>query len=198
MKDNVLSTYKKVEYNLPKEIWAWHLYGAGLENLGKDGKPEEYPMPEFGQDQLLLRIDAVGICFSDIKVINQGKEHPRLVGRDLTTDPVTLGHEAAVTIAGVGDSLKGQFKVGQRFIVQADVFFGGKSMAFGYALPGAQSQYQVVGKEVLNGDEGCYLIPVQDTTGYAEAALAEPWACVVASYRISRRTSIKPGGVLWL
>lgn len=198
MNDKILSTYKKVEYNLPKEIWTWHLYGAGLENLGKNGKPEAYPMPKFGPDQLLLRIDAVGICFSDIKVINQGNKHPRVVGRDLTTDPVTLGHEAAVTIASVGDNLKDQFKAGQRFIIQADVFFGGKSMAFGYALPGAQSQYQVVGKEVINGDEGCYLIPMQESTGYAEAALAEPWACVVASYRIERRTSLKPGGVLWV
>ncbi|MCE5198566.1 MAG: alcohol dehydrogenase catalytic domain-containing protein [Armatimonadota bacterium] len=195
---DIMQSYKRVAHKLPDTIYTWHLYGAGVENLGRDGKPETKPLPIYGPDQLLLRIDAVGICFSDIKVINQGNQHPRVIGRDLTVDPVTLGHEAAVTVAGVGDSLKGKFSIGQRFIVQADVFVNGKSMAFGYALPGAQTQYQVVGQEVLAGDEGCYLLPVQNTTGYAEAALAEPWACVVASYRINRRTSIKPGGVMWI
>jgi threonine dehydrogenase-like Zn-dependent dehydrogenase len=195
--NNIPQNYKTAANKLPDRILTWRLYGAGLENLGKEGKPEQYPMPAFGPDQLLLRIDAVGICFSDIKVINQGSEHPRLVGRDLKTDPVTLGHETAATVVGVGDTLKDRFSVGQRYVIQPDVFFGGKSMAFGYALPGAQTQYQVVGREILEGDEGSYLMPIQDATGYAEAALAEPWACVVASYRITRRSAIKESGAMW-
>ena len=44
------------------------------------------------------------------------------------------------------------------------------------------SQYNLIGEEVLNGDEGCYLIPMAKETGYAQGALTEPWACVVASY----------------
>ncbi|MCL6518350.1 MAG: alcohol dehydrogenase catalytic domain-containing protein [Armatimonadetes bacterium] len=197
MKD-VLQAYRNVDYSLPETILTWHLYGAGLENFGKDGKPVELPMPKYGPNELLVRIDAVGICFSDVKVINQGNKHPRVTGRDLIKNPVTLGHEASVTVVGVGKNLKGKFNVGQRFIVQADVFYKGKSMAFGYVLPGAQTQYQVIGKEILEGDEGCYLLPVKDSTGYSEAALTEPWACVVAAYRITRRPSIKPEGNLWI
>ncbi|MBP6964514.1 MAG: alcohol dehydrogenase catalytic domain-containing protein [Armatimonadetes bacterium] len=183
---------------LPDKILTWYLYGAGLENFGKDGKPVEHPMPEYGPEELLVRVDAVSICFSDIKVINQGNLHPRITGRDMVNDPVTLGHEAAVTVVGVGEKVADRFKIGQRFTVQADVFVNGVSMAFGYVLPGAQTQYQVIGKEMLDGDEGCYLLPMADSTGYAEAALAEPWACVVASYKITRRKSIKPGGKLWI
>ncbi|HUV04702.1 MAG TPA: alcohol dehydrogenase catalytic domain-containing protein [Armatimonadota bacterium] len=197
MKD-VLQAYKNVSYDLPQKIFAWHLYGAGMENFGKDRKPAQLPMPKYGPDELLVRVDAVGICFSDIKVINQGNQHPRVTGRDLTNDPVTLGHEASVTVVGIGEKLKERFRIGQRFIVQADVFYRGKSMAFGYVLAGAQAQYQVLTKELLDGDEGCYLLPLADSTGYAEAALTEPWACVVASYRITRRPSVKPGGVLWI
>lgn len=196
MKD-VLQVFKDVDYTLPQTIKTWHLYGAGLENFGKDKQPEDLPMPVYGADDLLARMDAVGICFSDIKVINQGDQHPRVVGRDLVKEPVVLGHEVAVTIVGVGDNLKDQYKVGQRFIVQPDVWYGGKSMAFGYVLAGAQTQYQVLGKEIINGDEGNYLLPIQDATGYAEAALTEPWGCVVASYRIPRRPSIKKNGVMW-
>ncbi|MHB0999785.1 MAG: alcohol dehydrogenase catalytic domain-containing protein [Armatimonadota bacterium] len=196
MKD-VLKAFKEVDYTLPEKIQTWNLYGAGLENFGKDKQPETLPMPKYGPDELLARIDAVGICFSDIKVINQGDQHPRVVGRDLVKNPVVLGHEAAVTIVGIGENLKNDYKVGDRFIVQPDVWYGGKSMAFGYVLGGAQTQYQVIGKEIINGDEGNYLLPIQESTGYAEAALTEPWGCVVASYRIPRRPSIKSGGVMW-
>ncbi|HEY3298982.1 MAG TPA: zinc-binding dehydrogenase, partial [Armatimonadota bacterium] len=195
---DILETYKKAEENLPEKILAWHLYGAGMENLGKDKKPEEVAMPSYGPGELLVRIDAVGICFSDIKVINQGNEHPRIKGRDLTTDPVILGHEPSVTVVGVGESLKDKYRIGQRFLVQPDVYYQGKSMAFGYVLPGAQTQYQVLTKELLNGDEGAYLIPMADSTGYAEGALTEAWACVVAAYRISHRHALKPGGILWI
>lgn len=186
----------QLDKNLPESRLTWYLYGAGLENFGKDGKPEAVAMPEFGPDELLVRMDAVGICFSDIKVINQGDKHPRVESTDLTVDPVTLGHEASVTVVGVGDNLVGKYALGERYLVQPDVFYGGKSHAFGYALAGAQTQYQVIGKEILNGDEGCYLLKIKDSTGYAEAALVEPWACVVAAYLISRRTEIKPDGVM--
>jgi threonine dehydrogenase-like Zn-dependent dehydrogenase len=194
----LLQAYKHIEDRLPEKILTWYLYGAGMENFGRDRKPVQVPLPKYEPDQLLVRVDAVGICFSDIKVINQGDKHPRLIGRDLMKDPVTLGHEPAVTVVGVGEELRGRFEVGQRFIVQADVFYQGKSMAFGYVLPGAQTQYQLLTQELLNGDEGCYLLPIAKSTGYAEAALTEPWACVVASYRITRRLSILPEGILWV
>jgi len=193
-----IQAYKNLQTPMPEKILTWPLYGAGLENFGKDKKPVEVPMPECGPDELLARIDAVGICFSDIKVINLGNDHPRVKGRDLAAHPVTLGHEPAITIVGVGENRKDKYKVGQRFIVQADVFYKGTSMAFGYVLAGAQSQYQVITKEVLDGDEGSYLIPLADSTGYAEGAMTEAWACVVASYRISYRSNLKPGGSLWI
>jgi D-arabinose 1-dehydrogenase-like Zn-dependent alcohol dehydrogenase len=197
MKD-VLQAYKNVEYALPDKVLTWYLYGAGMENFGKEHKPEEVPFPKYGPDELLVRIDAVGICFSDIKVINQGNQHARITGRDMVKDPVTLGHEPSITVVGVGENIKDKYKVGERFIVQADIYYKGKSMAFGYVLPGAQTQFQVLTKELLNGDEGAYLIPLQEKTGYAESALTEAWSCVVASYRIGRRSGIKPGGILWI
>src|SRR6187402_889225 len=103
----------------------WHLYGAGLENLGREGVPEEVPVPSYGPDELLVRQDACGLCFSDTKVIALGPNHPRLTGRDMTQNPVTLGHEVAVTVVGVGDNRKGQFAIGERFVLQADVFYQG-------------------------------------------------------------------------
>ena len=34
------------------------------------------PRPEPGPDQILVRIDAAGLCFSDVKVIRMGADTP--------------------------------------------------------------------------------------------------------------------------
>ena len=175
----------------------WPLYGAGLENLGRAGQPIESPLPSYGPDQLLVRHDACGLCFSDIKVISLGQDHPRIF-RDISQDPVVLGHEVTLTIVGVGEKLRDQYKVGDRFIVQADIFVGGVGYAYGYMIQGGLSKYGVIDQRVLNGDDGNYLIPVQPETGYAESALTEPWACVIAAYQLAYRTALKKGGTTWI
>jgi L-sorbose 1-phosphate reductase len=182
--------------DLPQEILSWQLKGSGIENLGSKGRPDTVPFPKYNEDNLIARIDAVGLCFSDIKLLAAGSTHPRIEGRDLAKNPTVPGHEVAMTIVGVGDKWKGKFKLGSRYIIQADIYYKGKGVAFGYAIPGGLSQYVVIGAEVLEGDEGCYLLPVKDETGFAEAALVEPWTCVIASYQIKARTSPRDGGHL--
>jgi D-arabinose 1-dehydrogenase-like Zn-dependent alcohol dehydrogenase len=157
----------------------------------------ERDLPPVGPDELLVRHDATGICFSDIKVIRAGQNHPRIY-KDMSKDPVILGHEVSLTVVGVGDNLRDQYHVGDRFIVQADIFVNGVGCAYGYEMKGGFSQYNVIDQRVLNGDGGNYLLPVKPVTGYAEAALAEPWACVEASYTIVYRQSWKPRGTLWI
>lgn len=165
--------------NLPTSYKRWHLYGAGLESVRLETVPLELP----GPDEILVRHDACGICFSDIKIINLGGEHPRLTGRDLANNPVVMGHEVTLTVVAVGENRTDRFAVGQRFIVQADVYYKGTNLAYGYAITGGMSQYGLIGKELLDGDEGCYLLPLDDSSNDAEGALVEPWACVEAAYR---------------
>ncbi|MCS6776766.1 MAG: zinc-binding dehydrogenase [Chloroherpetonaceae bacterium] len=191
---SALENYKAARHPVPGTMLRWHLYGAGLENLGRDGRPEEVEVPQYGPNELLVRQDACGLCFSDTKVIALGANHPRLTGRDLARDPVVLGHEVAVTVVGVGENLRDRFKVGDRFVVQADVFYQGVSMAYGYVIPGGLAEYSVIPQEIIEGDEGCYLLPVRPETGYVESALTEPWACVVSAYAQAHREGIKPGG----
>jgi len=179
-----------------QDHYLWPLYGAGFEQLGKDGKTINVPIPEFGTDELLVRHDACGLCFSDIKVIRQGEDHPRIY-RNMKEDPVVLGHEVAITVVGVGDQLKDQYKAGDRFILQADIFVDGVGYAYGYEIQGGLSQFNVLDQRVLNGDHGNYLIPIRPETGYAEAALVEPWACVIAAYYLQYRQGLKDGGTAW-
>ncbi len=191
--DPKLRRYRQAEDPLPEKYWLWPLYGAGIENLGQEGNPIEVDLPEPNDDELLVRHDACGLCFSDTKVIKAGPDHPRLGGRDMKNQPVVLGHEVILTVIKAGKN-RPEFKPGQRYIVQADVYYKGVGLAYGYVLQGGLSQYNIVGAPVLDGDEGCYLLPVKETTGYAQAALTEPWACVTASYDVSYRSSWKLDG----
>lgn len=195
MKTN-FSAYRQGKMPKDQDNKLWPLYGAGLENLGVNDQPITVPMPEYGPDELLIRHDACGLCFSDIKVIRLGEEHPRIY-RDMKKEPVVLGHEISMTVVGVGENLKEQYQPGDRFIIQADIFVYGVGYAYGYEIQGGLSKYNVIDQRVLNGDHGNYLIPIQPDTGYAESALVEPWACVIAAYYLQYRTALKDGGTAW-
>jgi threonine dehydrogenase-like Zn-dependent dehydrogenase len=192
-----LTDFRRAAAPLPERNRLWPLYGAGFDNLGLDDQPIDVAMPSYGPDELLVRHDACGLCFSDIKIITLGEQHPRIY-RNMRPNPVTLGHEIALTVVGVGENLADQYQVGDRFTIQADVFVDGVGYAYGYEIQGGLSLYNVIDQRVLNGDGGNYLIPVQPDTGYVESALTEPWACVTAAYGLTYRTMLKPGGTAWI
>ena len=192
-----LEEYRRSTAPLPAHYLLWPLYGAGVENFGKEGQTIEVPLNTYGPDELLIRHDACGLCFSDIKVITQGQNHPRIF-KDMKTDPVVLGHEVSMTVVGVGENLKDRYKVGDRLSMEPEVVSKGRVLAYGYWFQGGLSQYSVIGPEYYDSDLGNNLILVEPDTGYAEIGLAEPWACVVAAYTLKYRTGLKPGGTLWV
>lgn len=197
VKHDRLAEYKRADAPLPEHNVVWPTYGAGFENFGRDGRPIETPLPPAAPDELIVRHDACGLCFSDIKIITLGEEHPRIF-RDLRQEPAVQGHEVAMTVVQVGADLRDQYRVGDRFIIQADIFKGGVGYAYGYMIDGGLSLYGRIDQRILNGDDGNYLIPVAPRDGYAETALAEPWACVIAAYELSYRRGLKPGGTTWI
>ncbi len=58
--------------------------------------------------ELLVRIDAAGICHSDLSVINGDRVRPM---------PMALGHEAAATVLALGDPSDPHFAVGDRVVL---------------------------------------------------------------------------------
>jgi threonine dehydrogenase-like Zn-dependent dehydrogenase len=183
---------------VPEETWTWNMYGAGIENFGRDGYPEQFPVPDPAADQMLVRVDSVGMCFSDVKLIKQGGSHPKLYNRNLVEEPTRLGHEATVTIIKVGEDLADQYHPGQRVAIQPDLYQDGLSTAYGYTVPGGLIQYHLIGPEVLVTDAGAGLLPLEGDMGYAEASLLEPWGCVVGAYRQRRRLDPEVGGLMWI
>ncbi len=191
--------YRSPEPPVPAETIAWNLYGTGVESIGRQGKPERFPVPEPGPDQLLVRVDAVGMCFSDVKLIKQGGKHAKLYDRDLATQPTRLGHEVALTVVRVGSGLRDRYRPGMRLALQPDIYDAqGKSTAYGYTIPGGLTQYHLIGPEVLSVRGQSFVLPLEADLGYAETALTEPWACVEASYTQRRRLEPKAGGTMWI
>ena len=190
--------YRAADLDLPDQSWAWNLYGAGEDNMGKGDGPELLPVPTPAADQMLVRIDSVGLCFSDVKIMRQGGSHPKLYHRDLATDPTRLGHEVSLTVIDVGEDLQDRYHAGQRLAVQPDIYQEGKSTAYGYTIPGGLIQYHLMGSEMLDTDDGACLLPLPDTMGYAEASTLEPWGCVMAAYTQRRRLEPKTGGTMWV
>src|ERR1700754_3475617 len=122
---------------LPDRHRVWRLTRPGLSDLGP---PASAPLPRPGPAEVLVRHDAVGICFSDVKVARLGLDHPRI-----RRFPIVPGHEVTLTVAAVGDGLRDAYAPGDRFIVQADMTVGGVRRAYGHDLPGGLAQYAVLG-----------------------------------------------------
>ncbi len=159
------------QFDVPEKTLVWQLTGKGLENFHL----EEIPVQKPGPRDILFRSDSNGICFSDVKIINAGGDHPRLKGYDIEKDKVVPGHEISITVLEVGAEADARFKVGDRYIVQADMLEYGT--AVGYAIWGGMIQYGVFDERVQQ-----YLIKVEEDIGYSQASLVEPWACIEASY----------------
>jgi L-sorbose 1-phosphate reductase len=194
MSKNKYKKYISAWSTIPEKQLGWPLFGAGLENLGIDGKPVEIDIPKYSDNELLMRIDAVSLCYTDLKEIDSGDDHPRLAGRNLKKNPIIPGHEVSLTVIAVGDNLRSEYRIGDRYTLQPDIWAGGKSIPFSFGMDGGYRQYTKVGKEILEGDAGNYLIPVPDDISYSASAITEPWACVEASYRAQYRDVLKKGG----
>ena len=87
-----------------------------------------------GPHQILVKVQAVGLCFSDLKLLKQFDSHPRkseiLSGIDPAilpeipsycpgSKPTVPGHEIFCTIIMTGDQVQ-HHKAGQQVLVQTD------------------------------------------------------------------------------
>ncbi|KAJ8957602.1 hypothetical protein NQ314_006528 [Rhamnusium bicolor] len=63
---------------------------------------EQRPIPVPNDDQVLLKMEVVGICGSDVHYLVHGKIGPFVVEK-----PMVIGHEASGTVVQVGKNVKG-------------------------------------------------------------------------------------------
>jgi L-iditol 2-dehydrogenase len=75
----------------------------------------DLPLPSAGEDEVLVRVEACGICGSDVHGYDGSS------GRRIP--PIVMGHEAAGTVASVGADVKNYFQ-GDRVTFDSTVYCG--------------------------------------------------------------------------
>ena len=144
---------------------------------------EQRPVPTPQPGDVLIRVSSVGVCGSDTHYYRHGR-----VGGFVVEAPLVLGHEAAGTIVGVGESVDPS-RVGQRVSIEpqrpdpdSDETRRGHynlcpHMRF-FATPpvdGALCDYVTIGAEFAH--------PVPDSMSDDAAALCEPLSVGIAAIR---------------
>ncbi|ORB61718.1 NAD(P)-dependent alcohol dehydrogenase [Mycolicibacterium tusciae] len=144
---------------------------------------EQRPVPTPRAGDVLIQVSSVGVCGSDTHYYRHGR-----VGGFVVEKPLVLGHEAAGTIVGVGDSVDPS-RIGQRVSIEpqrpdpdSDETRRGHynlcpHMQF-FATPpvdGALCEYVTIGAEFAH--------PVPDSMSDDAAALCEPLSVGIAAIR---------------
>ena len=155
----------------------------------RDVRVEEMPVPEIGHKEVLMRIEASGICGSD--VMEWYRLHKALL---------VLGHEIAGQIEAVGPGVT-QYQAGDRIAVAHHVpgntchhCLGGHHTACDTLHrtnidPGGLAEYARLPE--INVEQGIFRIP--ETVSYEAATFTEPLACVL---RGLKRLNLQPGHTL--
>jgi len=144
---------------------------------------EQRPVPSPAPGDVLVRVSSVGVCGSDTHYYRHGR-----IGDFVVNAPLVLGHEAAGTIVGVGESVDPS-RIGQRVSIEpqrpdpdsAETRRGDYNLCphmrfFGTPpIDGALCEYVTIG--------AAFAHPVPDTVSDDAAALCEPLSVGIAALR---------------
>ena len=152
----------------------------------------EMPVPEIGEDEVLLHVGGVSVCGSDVHQYHATQSWA-------VNAPVILGHEFGGTIAAIGKHVK-NFKEGDRVVSETASYICGKCMmcrtgdynlcperkGFGYGINGGMADYVSVPERCLHA--------IPDTLPFERAALTEP--CCVGYNAVAVKSNVKPGDIV--
>jgi L-iditol 2-dehydrogenase len=173
---------------LPETMYAAVFYGVG------DLRYEALPVPTLEPDEVLVQVQACGLCQSDIKKLR----YP------LLDPPRIFGHETSGTIVKVGEAVEG-WHIGNRVVVMHHIpcFHCAYCLNENYSMckvykevtttaghipsGGGFSQYvKVPGHIVRCGG----LLPIPESVSFEEASFVEPTNCCLKAVK---KAQIQPG-----
>ncbi len=149
----------------------------------------EVAVPSIGDEDVLLAVQAVGVCGSDLHQYH-GKQSWKV------NYPVVLGHEFAGIVAETGSRVQG-FREGDRVVSETAAVLDTRSpffrageynldpnrLGFGYGVSGAMTRFVRVPERCLHR--------LPDSLPFEKAALTEP--CCVAYNATCVNSRIRPG-----
>jgi 2-desacetyl-2-hydroxyethyl bacteriochlorophyllide A dehydrogenase len=146
------------------------------------------PVPHLSEGQVLVRVAAVGICMSDVEILEGTRPEP------FVRYPVQPGHEWCGTVAEVGQGVRG-LSAGQAVAVEGHNFCrtcffclrGETNLCesyneFGFTVPGGYAEYVAVRADLAH--------PFGNGLSHEVAALTEPASC--AGHGMMR-ANVQPG-----
>ncbi len=159
----------------------------------KDIRLCDVPVPETGNDEILLKVDACAVCGTDVRMWQNGSS-----GVD-ENHPMTLGHELAGTIAKVGANVE-CYKEGDVVALAPNMGCGvcsmctggrphlcGEHRAFGINMDGGFAEYtRIPARAIRQGN----LTIMPKGVSPAEAAINEPLSC---AYNGFLKNNVQPG-----
>lgn len=140
-----------------------------------DIRTEQLPKPKLGEGEVLIKVEASGICGSDLM---EWYRVPKA--------PLVLGHEVTGEIVELDSNVK-DFKLGDRVVVThhvpcntCDYCLSGRHTLCEFIKktsfdPGGFSEYLRIPK--INVECGMFVLP--DGLSYEEGSFVEPLGCVV-------------------
>ena len=147
-----------------------------------DIRLEEREIPKIGEEEILVKVMACGICGSDVMEWYRIKKAP-----------LVLGHELTGEIVEVGKKVK-KFEKWQRVVISHHVPCNTcyyclnahhtvcSTLRTTNIFPGGFSEYVRVPK--INVDRGVFLLP--NEISYEEGTFIEPLGCVIRGQRIAK------------
>jgi len=149
----------------------------------------EFTRPEPGPEDVILAVEAVGVCGSDLHQWTSSHSWP-------VNYPVVLGHEFGGRIAALGSAVRG-WSEGDRVVSETAAVIDPNSpmtrsglynldpnrKGFGYGVDGAMTRYVRVPARCLHR--------VPDGLAMEQAALTEP--CCVAYNAVVQNAKVQPG-----
>jgi L-iditol 2-dehydrogenase len=151
-----------------------------------DVRLEEIPTPDVGPGELLIRVEASGLCGSDV-----------MEWYRIHKVPLVLGHEISGVVAEIGEGVQ-RYRVGDRVAAAhhvpcntchyclADNHTSCDTLRRTNFDPGGFAEY--VRMPAINVDRGVF--PMPDEMPFDEATFVEPVACIL---RGQRRAGLRPG-----
>lgn len=146
-----------------------------------DFSPQQYPIPELKDGDILLRMQKAAICGTDIRILEGTKT------KDVRY-PSIIGHEICGTVHAMGKNVTG-YALGDKLAV-ANVIpchacpgcLSGREnacmnrKAIGYEFDGGFAEYvRIPALAIANGN----VVKLPEQVSFAEGALIEPLACCI-------------------
>jgi L-iditol 2-dehydrogenase len=145
-----------------------------------DIRIEEAPEPSAKAGELKLKVHNTSTCGTDLKIFRHGHHHidpPRVIGHEIAGEVVEVGEGVSGWEAGARVQVIAAIPCGECFeCKRGRMTICPNQLSMGYHFDGGFAEYMIVPSNVLKVD-GVNRIP--EGLSYAEASVAEPFACVL-------------------